>query len=76
MPWIEGWPAARHQRAMFSYLRYYTTPWWYAVSLPTLVAIIGGVLVSLVGTLGLRSVFSLVRPERWLAERQPAPAKA
>jgi heme/copper-type cytochrome/quinol oxidase subunit 1 len=52
----------------------------------TLVAIIGGVLVSLgflaflvnlMGTLGLRNVLGIILPQRWLAERQqPAPAKA
>jgi len=51
----------------------------------TLVAIIGGVLISigflaflvnLVGTLGLRNVLALFVPERWLAGRQPAPAQA
>jgi cytochrome c oxidase subunit 1 len=50
----------------------------------TLVAIIGGVLISigflaflvnLVGTLGLRNVLALFVPERWLAGRQPAPAQ-
>jgi len=51
----------------------------------TLVAIIGGILVSLglvaflvnlIGTLGLRNVLGIIVPERWLGERQPAPAKA
>jgi heme/copper-type cytochrome/quinol oxidase subunit 1 len=52
----------------------------------TLVAIIGGslvalgflaFLVNLVGTLGLRNVFSLVLPQRWLAGQQgPAPVQA
>jgi cytochrome c oxidase subunit 1 len=51
----------------------------------TLVAIIGGVLVSLgfvaflvnlVGTLGLRNVLSLVIPEQWLAQRGATPAQA
>ncbi len=51
----------------------------------TLVAIIGGVLVSLgfvaflvnlVGTLGVRNVIGIIVPERWLPEQQPAPAQA
>jgi cytochrome c oxidase subunit 1 len=51
----------------------------------TLVAIIGGVLVSLgfvaflvnlVGTLGLRNVIGIIVPKRWLPEQQPAPAQA
>ncbi len=51
----------------------------------TLVAIIGGVLVSLgflaflvnlVGTLGIKNVLGLVVPERWLGEPQPAAAPA
>jgi cytochrome c oxidase subunit 1 len=51
----------------------------------TLVAIIGGVLVSigflaflvnLIGTLGVTNVLSLFLPERWLKKRQPAPAQA
>jgi cytochrome c oxidase subunit 1 len=50
-----------------------------------LVAIIGGVLVSigflaflinLIGTLGLRNVLALFVPERWLARQQPVPAQA
>jgi cytochrome c oxidase subunit 1 len=49
----------------------------------TLVAVLGGILVSLgflaflvnlVGTLGLRNVLSLVVPEQWLAGRQPQAA--
>jgi len=51
----------------------------------TLLAIVGGVVVSigflaflvnLIGTLGLRNVLSLFIPERWLEGRQPAPAQA
>jgi cytochrome c oxidase subunit 1 len=51
----------------------------------TLVAIIGGVLVSLgflaflvnlVGTLGLRNVLGIVLPERWLGKRQLVPSEA
>jgi cytochrome c oxidase subunit 1 len=51
----------------------------------TLVAIIGGVLISvgflaflvnLIGTLGLRNVLALFVPERWLARQKPAPAQA
>ncbi len=51
----------------------------------TLVAIIGGVLISigflaflvnLVGTLGLRNVLALFVPERWLKKEEPAPAQA
>jgi cytochrome c oxidase subunit 1 len=51
----------------------------------TLVAIIGGVLISigflaflvnLVGTLGLRNVLALFVPERWLERQQPAAAQA
>jgi hypothetical protein len=51
----------------------------------TLVAILGGVLVSLgflaflvnlVGTLGLRNLLGLVVPDRWLAGRQAAPVQA
>jgi cytochrome c oxidase subunit 1 len=51
----------------------------------TLVAIIGGVLVSigflaflvnLVGTLGLTNVLSLFVPEKWLGKRQAAPTQA
>ncbi len=51
----------------------------------TLVAIIGGVLISvgflaflvnLVGTLGLRNVLALFIPERWLERQQPAAAQA
>jgi len=51
----------------------------------TLVAIIGGLLVSLgfvaflvnlVGTLGLRNVIGIIVPERWLPEQQPTPAQA
>ena len=51
----------------------------------TLVAVIGGVLVSigflaflvnLVGTLGLRNVLALFVPDRWLERQQPAAAQA
>ena len=51
----------------------------------TLVAVIGGVLISigflaflvnLVGTLGLGNVLSLFVPERWLKKEEPAPAQA
>ena len=51
----------------------------------TLVAIIGGVLISigflaflvnLVGTLGLGNVFALFVPERWLKKEEPTPAQA
>ena len=51
----------------------------------TLVAIIGGVLVSvgflaflvnLIGTVGLRNVIALFVPERWLAKQEPVPASA
>ncbi len=51
----------------------------------TLVAIIGGVMISigflaflinLVGTLGLRNVLALFVPERWLERQQPAAAQA
>jgi heme/copper-type cytochrome/quinol oxidase subunit 1 len=51
----------------------------------TLVAVIGGVLVSigflaflvnLVGTLGLRNVLTLFVPDRWLERQQPAAAQA
>jgi cytochrome c oxidase subunit 1 len=50
----------------------------------TLMALIGGLLVALgflaflvnlVGTLGLRNVFSLVLPERWLEKRQLVPSE-
>jgi cytochrome c oxidase subunit 1 len=50
----------------------------------TLVAVIGGLLVSagflaflvnLVGTLGVRNVLALIVPERWLERQQPAPAQ-
>ena len=51
----------------------------------TLVAIIGGVLISigflaflvnLIGTLGVTNVLALFVPERWLERRQPASAQA
>jgi heme/copper-type cytochrome/quinol oxidase subunit 1 len=51
----------------------------------TLVAIIGGVLISLgflaflvnlVGSLGIKNVLALFLPERWLGEKQPAVAEA
>jgi cytochrome c oxidase subunit 1 len=51
----------------------------------TLVAIIGGVMISigflaflvnLIGTLGLRNVLALFIPERWLERQQPAAAQA
>ena len=51
----------------------------------TLVAIIGGVLISvgflaflvnLIGTVGLRNVIALFVPERWLTKQEPAPANA
>jgi cytochrome c oxidase subunit 1 len=51
----------------------------------TLVAIIGGVLISvgflaflvnLIGTVGLRNVITLFIPERWLTRQEPAPASA
>ena len=51
----------------------------------TLVAIIGGLLISigflaflvnLIGTLGIRNVLAIFLPESWLGKRQPAAAEA